>query len=98
MKRKPLGKSLMEKPCNRVFEDAGRFEISEEILRQANKCERRLSCIFGDDLYCLPDVEDVMGEAVHFVICSDRSCPYLVSYGLLGNACWCPVRIEIYRK
>jgi hypothetical protein len=98
MKRKAFGKSLVDTPRNMLSKDARKFKIGKQILRKASKCERRLSCVFGDDLYRLPDIEDVMGEVVHFVMCSDKSCPYLVSYGFLGNACSCPVRIEIYRK
>lgn len=98
MKGKSFGTSLFDTPCNIVSKDAGQFEIDQEILRKADKCKRGLACLFGDDLDGLHDVEDVMGRVLHFVKCTDNSCPYLASYGFLGNACSCPVRIEIYRK
>jgi hypothetical protein len=71
-------------------------EVSEQAIKGASRCPRRLACLRnGDAPLCV--VERCVGGKYLFVETPEGcECPYRVSFGLSSQVCVCPVRNELY--
>jgi hypothetical protein len=77
--------------------DMKKWDIDPGVLRKAGKCDKALECMYGNSK-CLHNVEHSIGEAVCYVKCDEKTCPYRVSHGFMGTVCSCPVRVEMYKR
>jgi len=84
----PTRKKTEEEPC---------FIVSEETIKNTQKCHKDFSCLKGQgDDHCA--VDSCINGKVHFVECLEKKyCSYQTSFGY-GLICHCPVRKEIYNK
>jgi len=75
-----------------------KFSITDDILRNAVKCNSNFSCLFGDE-DCLCEVNDCSEEKVHFIVPGKKAgiCDYSMVFGY-SFTCNCPVRKDIYNK
>jgi hypothetical protein len=74
-----------------------KFKIPDEVLKNAIKCNKLLSCI-ENDKHVLCQVKHCVDNKVHFIKClHNNECDYKMSFGS-SYYCSCPVRKEIYKK
>jgi hypothetical protein len=75
----------------------GSVTVSEGVLKQADRCHRKHSCLQADTRQCCK-VLDSVGHGIIFVQPERDTCPYKVSFGLAHKLCSCPVRSELHRN
>ncbi len=80
--------------CNK---DCGKKLVSDEVIKQACRCQRNHSCLDASKRECCK-VLDCLGNGVIFVDSENEPCPYKVSFGFSHKLCSCPVRSQLYRN
>ena len=73
------------------------IRISDAIIEQATKCDRRFSCLTGNLEGSCRTRKCVADEVLFVEDGKDEACAYLRSFGS-SQICLCPVRKEIYRR
>ncbi len=72
------------------------MEIEHEIIRQTTLCSKNFGCLKNQT--CISnEVESFVNEKVLFLTCTEKGCPYYMSFGY-STICNCPTRKEIVRK
>lgn len=80
--------------CNK---DRGSKLVSDEVVQQACRCQRKQSCLEPSKRQCCK-VVDCLGNGVIFVDSKNAPCAYKVSFGFSHKLCSCPVRSQLYRS
>ena len=74
------------------------YEIPIDIVNQATKCPKDLSCLNNGKQIVCPPINNIAGEILFIKTHTRRSvCPYKMSFGY-SFICHCPVRKEIYKR
>jgi hypothetical protein len=81
------------------------FEISNDTIKLARKCQFNLSCLTNEENPHCTDgltrcsVEHNICDSIIFVNCNNAlSCNYCMQFGKDKIICRCPVRYEIYMR
>ncbi len=74
-----------------------KLEISEDTLKNASECQKKSSCLFGEQKDLCKIEKHITNNLIYVKCLNKEYCNFQISFGSF-YVCSCPVRKEIYNR
>lgn len=95
-----LSQEALKQEKGRCYKRSAQVEIivSQKTIDRTNLCEKNFSCLKGEK-GDMCEIIYTVGESTLITLCGSKPfCPYCKIFVDIQGICFCPTRIEIYKK